>query len=114
MKKVFRISSQVFCACLFIFVARAQEASLSSILKQLEGVRAISGVTISPDGAKVAWITAAPDNKGNDVYVLDLRSNTPKLIKAGKEGGTHQNAGIRWSPDSREIAFLSDAGSSSQ
>jgi dipeptidyl aminopeptidase/acylaminoacyl peptidase len=114
MTKAFLISCRVLCACFSIVAAQAQEASLSSILQQLEAVHTISGVTISPDGAKVAWITAAPGDKGDEVYLFDLKSNTPKRIRAGKASGTYHNAGIRWSPDSREIAFLSDAGSSSQ
>ncbi|MFL6463635.1 MAG: prolyl oligopeptidase family serine peptidase [Bryobacteraceae bacterium] len=114
MTKLSLISLRVFCACLFISFIQAQEPSVGPILKQLEQVRAISGVTISPDGGKVAWIITTPDGKGNDVYLLDLKSGAPKLIQAGNSDGVHQNAGIRWSPDSRVIAFLSDAGSPSQ
>ncbi|MBV9036539.1 MAG: PD40 domain-containing protein, partial [Acidobacteriaceae bacterium] len=114
MSKFLPIIPRLFCAYLFISFIQAQESSLPSILKQLEGLHTISSVTISPDGTQVAWITSAPDNKGNDVYVFDLKSNAPKRIKVGNEIGTHENAGVRWSPDSREIAFLSDAGSPSQ
>src|SRR3954454_24474837 len=114
MTKLSLISLRVFCACLFISFIQAQEPSVGPILKQLEQVRAISGVTISPDGGKVAWIITTPDGKGNDVYLLDLKSGAPKLIQEGNSDGVHQNAGIRWSPDSRVIAFLSDAGSPSQ
>ncbi len=113
MTKIAWISRRLFCACLSFSFLQGQESPVDSVFKQLERVRSISGVAISPDGAKVAWIAGTSEDKGNDVYLLDLKANAPTLIETGDGGGTHHASGISWSPDSAAIAFLSDAGSPS-
>ncbi|HEY7404786.1 MAG TPA: S9 family peptidase [Candidatus Angelobacter sp.] len=75
-----------------------------------EVVRALfSGVTfdqaaISPDGRQVAWVEASKG--GAAIYIAEIAAPKPRRITAG--GGSENS--IAWSPDSRQIAFFSDAG----
>src|SRR5581483_3875984 len=77
-------------------------------------------VAISPDGSRVAWVETALDAEsqpagGSAIYVQDLKSANaqPDHISA-KCAGNCDESGIAWSPDSKHIAFFSDAESSGQ
>jgi dipeptidyl aminopeptidase/acylaminoacyl peptidase len=75
---------------------------------------------ISPDGKRVAWVETragedgAPTGK-QDIFVQEVSvSGKPIRVTAGAPN-THFNEGsVAWSPDSKQIAFLSDAGKSGQ
>lgn len=94
--------------------AFAQEQRMNEVLKQLEQVRSFSGITISPDGKWVTWIEAARDNPANSaMFLLEWRNSPaqPRRISAAEGTNSYREGGIAWSPDSSQIAFLSDAGS---
>jgi len=70
---------------------------------------------ISPDGKSVAWVETlvgkdgAP-NGNTAIYVAAREGKAPpKRITAGTGGVSHAEGNVAWSPDSRHIAFLSDA-----
>jgi len=63
---------------------------------------------ISPDGKQVAWVQSIPE--GSAVFVADLVTRKPRRITAG----SNAESAVAWSPDSRQIAFFSDAGSPGQ
>ncbi|HLH04739.1 MAG TPA: S9 family peptidase [Bryobacteraceae bacterium] len=90
----------------------AETARLDQILAQLEQTRSFSSVSISPDARYVAWIVSRP---GNDhaLYLLDSKNPSahPRQIRAAGAIGRADYSQIAWSPDSRQFAFFSDAGS---
>ena len=70
---------------------------------------------ISPDGKRVAWVEILSDEEGaptgkQDIYVQELSgSGKPIRVTAGAPA-THSNEGnVAWSPESKKIAFISDA-----
>src|SRR5205823_5511688 len=95
----------------------AQEAQIDPVLKQLEQLRTLSVVSISPDGRWVTWAEAAPKNNGNvELYLLDRKDSSakPRRVTAGNGKASYDESSVAWSPDSTQIAFLSNAGSSLQ
>jgi dipeptidyl aminopeptidase/acylaminoacyl peptidase len=100
--------------------ARAEErpaakTSLDRLLDALTEVRTYKEVAISPDGRRVAWVEALPDQKGasssaSAIYVADLNSPevAPRRITAGDGSAAHAEHSLAWSPDGSRLAFLSD------
>jgi dipeptidyl aminopeptidase/acylaminoacyl peptidase len=75
---------------------------------------------ISPDGKKVAWVetlvgrNGAP-NGNTAIYVGEQGSKTPpKRITAAAGATDHAEGSVAWSPDSKRLAFLSDAAKAGQ
>jgi dipeptidyl aminopeptidase/acylaminoacyl peptidase len=70
---------------------------------------------ISPDGNQVAWTETLRGKDGaasgsTAVYVKNLKTNAPPhRITAGDPSTNHAEGSIAWAPDSKRIAFLSDA-----
>ncbi len=78
-------------------------------------------VAISPDGSRVAWVEQSLDLAGepigNDtIYVVRLNSPDakPRRITADVSKPAATEDTIAWSPDSKELAFLSDASEKTQ
>lgn len=117
MSKVFRKPIMIALACFsFATLLFAQPAAMkTSAAKPMdEVVRALfAGVTfdqtaISPDGRQVGWIENS--NGGSAIYVSEVGTVKPRRITAGGS----EEGNIAWSPDSKQIAFLSNAGNSGQ
>ncbi len=97
------------------YAAEAQSSKMREVLAQLERVQTFSDVSISPDGKWVAWITDG-SGKGNAIYVADWKkaNSKPRRVAAGDALASPQASSIAWSPDSRQLAFLSHDESSPQ
>jgi Tol biopolymer transport system component len=104
---------------------RAEEKSrsvtpLDGVMKTLNAAHRFQQAQISPDGAKVAWVEILVgkdgDRTGNTaIYVKNLKANGPPLrITAGIAASVHAEGNVAWSPDSRQLAFLSDAAKKDQ
>jgi dipeptidyl aminopeptidase/acylaminoacyl peptidase len=78
-------------------------------------VRSFQQAAISPDGTHVAWVQDSDSEGGTSIYVQDLNSSNskPRRISAGT-GDSLSEDQVAWSPDSKRIAFLSDAESRDQ
>jgi len=79
-------------------------------------VRSYDQVAISPDGNRLAWVQSAANASGEltggtAIYVQDLKSANakPRRISAANDGHAASEDTLAWSPDSRHLAFLSDA-----
>jgi dipeptidyl aminopeptidase/acylaminoacyl peptidase len=88
---------------------------IQEVEKTLFATRRFERATISPDGKRVAWVETLIGKDGapsanTAIYVLRLESKAPpKRLKAGVGPGDHEEGTVAWSPDSKRVAFLSDA-----
>src|SRR6266478_9035229 len=77
-------------------------------------------VAISPDGKRVAWVEIRADEEGaptgkQDIYVQETSAGgKPVRVTAGGPAAHLNEGNVAWSPDSKQIAFLSDAVISGQ
>jgi len=111
-KLICRACLSVFLACCWANpAARAQESP---------AFRRFLQTAISPDGASVAWVEetlgANGGVTGSAIFVQDLRApeSKPHRISAAADGSSADEDTIAWTPDSRRLAFLSDAGGREQ
>ena len=71
--------------------------------------------SVSPDGKRVAWVETVIAKSGaptgdTTIFVADLNNAAaPHRIAAGEHDAIHAEGSVAWSPDSKQIAFLSDA-----
>ncbi len=100
---------------------RAQaRPSIDQAMAQLTAVRRYGEAMISPDGKSVAWVESLPTrgdapSEGTAIYVGAVAGGeSPARLTAGTGSGALDEHNIAWSPDSRSIAFLSDAGDPGQ
>jgi len=92
--------------------AGAQESSLDAMLDAVAGAHGIRQVAISPDGQRVAWVeTEGTAASLGGIFVCSLASpaTTRRRITAGSGDTASEEDAIAWSPDSRQLAFLSNA-----
>jgi dipeptidyl aminopeptidase/acylaminoacyl peptidase len=92
---------------------------VDAVLRALDSARHFEQVAISPDGKKVAWVESLPGKNGassgnTGIYISSADGKTPSRRITAAAGAPREEASIARSPDSRKIAFLSDAVSASQ
>jgi dipeptidyl aminopeptidase/acylaminoacyl peptidase len=78
------------------------------VVRTLFATTTFDQAAISPDGKQVAWVENAKG--GSAIQVSEIGASKPRRITAG---GQSESA-VAWSPDSKQIAFLSDAGKPGQ
>jgi dipeptidyl aminopeptidase/acylaminoacyl peptidase len=75
---------------------------------------------ISPDGKHVAWVEIRGDEDGaptgkQDIFVQDISADgKPVRVTAGAPAAHFSEGNAAWSPDSKQICFISDAVKSGQ
>ncbi len=110
--------SAALAALALLSAGAPARSSLDSVLDALEGVRNFRGAAISPDGTRVAWVETVRSREGSEVLsvidVADLARPSPRRVTAGNDARAHREHSPAWSPDGRQLAFLSDAAKEKQ
>jgi dipeptidyl aminopeptidase/acylaminoacyl peptidase len=87
--------------CLLL-VPPAFSQTNDDVIRALFTATTFEQTAISPDAKQVAWVESS--KSGSAILVADVATPKPRRITAG---GHAENA-IAWSPDSKQLAFLSD------
>ncbi len=103
-----------FLLCSSAIAEQPAKSAIDAALDQLLAVRTFPQVAISPDGAHVAWMESLNGADGTltgntAIFVADAAGQTrPRRITAASDGDAAESK-IAWSPDSRQLAFVSNA-----
>ncbi len=113
------LAAALLCASAGIPVAGAQTApangEVARVMEMLDHTHHFSQAAISPDGTRVAFVESLPGAGKFGIYVRDLDAATgvPRFVTAANSG-VHTENDVAWSPDSKHLAFLSDAAKTGQ
>src|SRR5690242_6730469 len=93
--------------------------ALDGVIQRLFAGKVFAETAISPDAKQVAWVERLVDkndlpNGTSAIYVADISGGTPRRITASNGNAASAEGSVAWSPDSRQLAFLSDAASRGQ
>ena len=96
--------------------------TLASVADAATAVHSFQEVAISPDAARVAWVApgenaAGEPIGGSAIYIGDPNSPNSKPTRISATAGADVAASedlVTWSPDSKQVAFISDAGGAGQ
>jgi dipeptidyl aminopeptidase/acylaminoacyl peptidase len=96
--------------------AFAQESvtPVEPALAEIAGTRWFPQAVISPDGSHVAYVESLPGGKSDIKLSTPHASAAPIRIGAGDAKTACDEEAIAWSPDSSQIAFLSDCAKADQ
>lgn len=99
------------------------ESAIHQVEKTLFATHQFGQAVISPDGKRVSWVEmligkdGAPSGK-TAIYVSGIETKgAAKRLSVGAGGEVqrdYEERGVAWSPDSKRIAFLSDASKPGQ
>src|SRR6202030_1300916 len=88
---------------------------IHEVEKTLFATRRFEQAVISPDGKRVACVETLIGKDGapsgnTAIYISGIGAKmAPKRLRAGVGAGDHEEGNVAWSPDSKRVAFLSDA-----
>lgn len=88
--------------------AQASSSSMDGVIAALGASKTFDQAAISPDGKQVAWVEIT--KQGSAIFVSASTGGTPRRVTAG---GQSESA-VAWSPDSKQMVFLSDAATPGQ
>ena len=103
-------AAPALCGLCCAALAQKQPFTADTLLK----IQRISDPALSPNGRLVAFTVTTPDvvknTKPEQIYVVGMEGGTPRQLTL--DGTVNERP--RWSPDSRQIYFVSNRGGSSQ
>ena len=93
--------------------------AVDDVLRALNSARQFEQVAISPDGKLLAWVEAVPGKNGTvtnntAIYLSSADGKASPRHVTASAGAAREEGSIAWSPDSKKLAFLSDAASPGQ
>ena len=115
LRAAFLASLVVFAAALSTRAALAQKTpaersalhqKLDELTREIYRGRSLGQVAVSPDGKRLAWIERSGESDGILVAPLDNLKKSQRVTAAAKPEEHCQEDEIRWSPDSKALAFL--------
>jgi dipeptidyl aminopeptidase/acylaminoacyl peptidase len=105
----------IFLSLAGVAVGQQPKPSVDGVINSLLARRDFGSVAISPDGKRVAWVEKLHERSGaatpnSVIQVEDLEPpSPPHRVSAGSGDVACAEHSVAWSPDSRQLAFLSDA-----
>ena len=100
-----------FLACLFPALLTAQNMQLT---EQLGKTILYGDIALSPDGKNVAWVQSTAATTATQTYIRGTSEDSPAAMVNLGANGERIDANPAWAPDSRALAFFSDAGEKEQ
>jgi dipeptidyl aminopeptidase/acylaminoacyl peptidase len=92
-------------------------AAADAALEQLAKLHRIAEVAISPDGSRVAWTdeSAGPGGRLVSIEIAQVApARSPVAVRLGDKEHPSRAHNLAWSPDGKQLAVLSDAGTPGQ
>ena len=93
--------------------------AIEKAIHSLAAAGGFSQVALSPDGKTVAWVEQLKDKSGADsgnsaIFARALDEKTPARKISAAAAAPRAESDVAWAPDSRRMAFLSDAAKPGQ
>jgi dipeptidyl aminopeptidase/acylaminoacyl peptidase len=118
----YQYSWSVLCRSLLLAsfaVAIVCGQTVPQLLSTISGTTQYRETALSPDGRYLAWVVTLhnKDNtpsRNSEIFLLDLSKPGAAAQKISASKTPRSEHSIAWSPDSRQMAFLSDAEKQSQ
>lgn len=128
MKTIIRYTCAIAAVLILAAFASSQtrrqhlgNSSIDQAVNSLFAVTNFGGASISPDQSMVAWVEELKLRNGQPsgnsaIYIKSLKGGAaqPRRVTAGAGQSTFVESDTAWSPDSKYIAFFSDAKSPGQ
>ncbi len=96
-------------------VARSARPAPDAVLDALSRITSFAETAIAPDGSWIAWVEREHDDRGDTAIRLAPRAgHGARTVTAARDGRPHREHAVRFAPDGRSLAFLSDAGTPGQ
>ena len=111
-----RVCAAAFVACATVALPaqNTQPSTADHIDQVLRGIdrgRSIGQVAVSPDGKRLAWIQGARGGMEIRLAPLNDLGKSVRITAANSPDQHCRENDLSWSPDSEELAFLSDCES---
>jgi dipeptidyl aminopeptidase/acylaminoacyl peptidase len=100
-----------FLACLFPALLTAQNMQLT---EQLGKTILYGDIALSPNGKNVAWVQSTAATTVTQTYIRGTSEDSPAAMVNLGTNGERIDANPAWAPNSKALAFFSDAGEKEQ
>src|SRR5213082_278729 len=101
------MTKHFFLACLFPALLTAQ---VMPIIEQLGKTVLYGDISISLDAKNVAWVQSTAATTSKHTYLRPTSGDAPAKMVNLEAAGERKDADPAWSPDSKALAFFSNAG----